>query len=165
MNHDSRTEQRGPRRLAVVGSRSFCDYEMLSKVLDSKRNNIRVIVSGGARGADALVARYARQHNIALLELHPDWKTHGRSAGLLRNTDIVAECDEMLAFWDGESRGTKDSIDKAKRAGKTVTIVHTVRSPPPPPPTHASTRVKRTTEGGTLTSIVIRAEKKQKKDT
>lgn len=96
--------------VGVVGSRSFDNYEIVKGTLD--RIAISMIVSGGAPGADALGARYAREHEIELVEILPDYEQHGRSAPLVRNTSIVKRSDIVIAFWDGKSRGTLDSIRK-----------------------------------------------------
>ncbi len=108
---------------AVVGSRTFGDYSLLCKTLDTHRSQFRAIVSGGAMGADSLAARYARENCIPLTELRPDWKAHGVGAYLVRNTDIVAGADYVIAFWNGKSPGTRDTIRKAVNAGKRVQII------------------------------------------
>ncbi len=105
-------------KLAVVGSRSFDDYEFLKKILDY--HPCTQIISGGARGADTLAKRYAVEHGIPIIEFIPDWDIHGKSAGFLRNEKIVQACDELIAFWDGESRGAKHSITLAENASKPV---------------------------------------------
>ena len=46
-----------------------------------------------------------------------------KGAGVIRNRQIVDHCDQVIAFWDGKSRGTKSSIDYAKKLGKPVLIV------------------------------------------
>lgn len=106
-------------RVAVIGSRTFKDYEYMCETLDKLK--ICQIISGGAQGADQLAERYARQHHIDLKVWRPDWSI-GRHAGLLRNTDIINDAEIVVAFWDGSSRGTKDSIEKAKNAGKKTIV-------------------------------------------
>lgn len=51
-------------------------------------------------------------------------KKHGKAAGMIRNTDIVNNSEIVVTFWDGESRGTKDSIKKAEQQGKKVLVIH-----------------------------------------
>lgn len=111
-------------KLAVVGSRNFLDYSWLEHCLlkNFSVEDIEAVVSGGARGADALAARFADVYNLPLLVLPADWKKHGRMAGPLRNTEIVRCADTVVAFWDGASRGTRDAIEKARLAGKQVMI-------------------------------------------
>ena len=111
-------------KLAVVGSRSFLDYEWLERcLLDTFRpKDMESIISGGAGGTDTLAARFAFLHDIPLVVVSADWKKYGRGAGPVRNTEIVRLADTLAAFWDGKSRGTRDSISKARRAGKTVLV-------------------------------------------
>ena len=105
--------------VAVVCSRSFFDYDLLCKTLDGLNVTIIEIISGG----DSLGAMYARDRGIPLTEFLPDWKKHGKAAGFIRNTDIVKDADIVVAFWDGASHGTRDSITKAKEMGKVLYIV------------------------------------------
>ena len=109
-------------KLAVIGSRDFNNYEQLCEHLDTIQT-IDTIVSGGAKGADSLAAKYAIEHNIELIEHKPDWQKYGRGAGIVRNKLIIADSDEVIAFWDGSSKGTLHSIKLAEESGKNVTIV------------------------------------------
>ena len=110
-------------KLAVVGSRTFNDYERLKEELD-KIENIELIITGGALGADFLASKYAKENNILEKLYLPYWQNFGKSAGMLRNSLIVDNCDYLIAFWDGKSKGTKDSINKAKKQGKLLRIVY-----------------------------------------
>lgn len=58
-----------------------------------------------------------------IIEYLPDWDKYGKSAGFKRNTTIVEACDTLLAFWDGKSRGTQDSIAKAEKLGKLTIVI------------------------------------------
>jgi hypothetical protein len=111
--------------MAIVGSRTFKDYKLLRSTIVSNPalNGCDTVISGGAHGADLLGERFARERGLQVLRIVPDWKTHNRYAGLMRNTDIVNRADHVIAFWDGVSTGTKDTIAKAKRAGKLVQVV------------------------------------------
>lgn len=109
-------------KLAIIGSRSFNDYDLMCDIL-SKYKEIKAIISGGARGEDSLAARYAQEKGIFLIEHLPNWNL-GRHAGHLRNQSIIDECDRVVAFWDMKSTGTKDSIKKAKKQNKPVEVVN-----------------------------------------
>lgn len=112
-------------KLAVVGSREFNDYELLKSKLDSihKRKSITLIVSGGAKGADSMSERWAKENNIETLIFIPDWNKFGKKAGFLRNEDIIKNSDAVIAFWDEVSKGTKHSINLAKKYEKSCLIV------------------------------------------
>lgn len=113
--------------LAVVGSRSFRDYELLSQWIDFAAHYVLLttveIVSGGARGADRLARKWAEDNGVTYKEYPAEWDHYGKRAGMVRNLEIVARADTVLAFWDGKSTGTKDTINKAVRAKKPVIIV------------------------------------------
>jgi len=118
--------------LAVIGSRSFKDYETLEYEIDRIFNRKKVdrpdrnmcIVSGGARGADRLAKRYADEHPEVEYVEHPaDWKTHGKKAGMIRNLDIVKDSHAVLAFWNGKSKGTKHTLGLAQTLGKNIKVV------------------------------------------
>lgn len=110
-------------KLLVCGSRSFDNYEALSYALDAIP--VTEIIHGGAKGADTLAAQYAQRRHIPATVVKPDWTRHGKAAGPIRNRQMVDMCSEVLAFWDGKSRGTKSTIDYARKAGKRVRIMST----------------------------------------
>lgn len=110
-------------RVAVIGSRGFNDYEKVKETLS--KINITLLVSGGAKGADLLGERYAKENNIETKIFIPDWDKHGKKAGFLRNTDIIENAELVVAFWDGTSKGTLDSINKTKEQNKKLIIINT----------------------------------------
>ena len=109
-------------KVAVIGSRGFNDYELVVKTLS--KMTITLLVSGGAKGADSLGEQYAIENNIETKIFLPDWEKHKRAAGMIRNTDIINESEVVVAFWDGESKGTLDSINKAKKLNKKLIIIN-----------------------------------------
>ena len=86
-------------------------------------SGVTEIVSGGARGIDTLAMEYAIENKITLIEFLPKYERYGRAAPIKRNGEIAAYADEAIAFWDGSSRGTKNTIDKFKKNGKRVTVI------------------------------------------
>lgn len=112
-------------RLAIVGGREFNDYDLLKTSIAQLQQSrtILQVVSGGAKGADSLGERWADENGIPKKIFPAQWDKYGKRAGFLRNKDIVANCDEVIAFWDGRSRGTADTIATARAQGKKVTII------------------------------------------
>lgn len=112
-------------KLAIIGSRTFTDYSLVKeKVLKIGKENISLIISGGARGADSFGEQVAKELGIETLIFPAEWKKYGRRAGFIRNQYIIDNCDRVLAFWDGESHGTKHSIGIAEQQNKLVEIVY-----------------------------------------
>ena len=97
-------------KIAIIGSRGL-HVNDLERYLPE---GITEIVSGGARGIDSDARAYAKAHGIPLKEFLPDYERFGRSAPLKRNLEIIAYADVVLAFWDGQSRGTKYVIDHCR---------------------------------------------------
>jgi len=108
--------------IAVIGSRTFDDYDLLVKVLDPYLLSVTRIVSGGAKGADKLAEQYAKANNLDILVFVPDWQALGKRAGFLRNIKIIDNCDLVVAFWDGKSKGTRHSLDYALKTKKKVKV-------------------------------------------
>lgn len=50
-----------------------------------------------------------------------------RAAPHVRNRTIARNCDRLVAFWDGQSRGTISTVEMARRLGKPVQVI-TVQS-------------------------------------
>lgn len=90
--------------IAVIGSRSFSDYELLEKTLDYGISVMKpesvVIVSGGAVGADQFAEKYAILKGYHKMIILPDWKKYGKSAGFRRNQDIINNCDDYIDRYD-----------------------------------------------------------------
>ena len=106
-------------RIAIIGSRT-CPYIDIAEHLPIVPSTI---ISGGAKGADTLAKQYALHNKIPLIEFLPDYQKFGRKAPLLRNISIVENCDLLIAFWDGVSRGTKFTIDYAVKNGVKVKVI------------------------------------------
>ena len=105
-------------KIIIAGGRDFNDYTLLTKVCNEAiprmaGDNTPVIISGGAAGADSLGEQYAQENGIAI-ERHPaDWTKHGKAAGPIRNAEMAACADFLIAFWDGKSRGTQNMMMNA----------------------------------------------------
>ncbi len=111
--------------LAIVGSRSFDNYGLLwDKMVEfMHERQIKKIISGGAKGADSLAKDYAEKNYIEFQEYLPDWDNLGKTAGPTRNAEMAAEADYVIAFWDGNSRGTKDMINASLNSKKVKQVI------------------------------------------
>ncbi len=105
-------------KVAVVGSRGLSVAD-LGKYLPEGTTEI---VSGGARGVDTSARGYAISHGLKLTEFLPEYDKFGRGAPLKRNITIIEYADLVLAFWDGQSHGTKFVIHNCKKRNIPVRI-------------------------------------------
>lgn len=98
-------------KVVVAGSRNFKDYDFLKFKLDKlleKQTKPIEIVSGGARGADSLGEKYA------------NWNEFGKSAGMIRNSQMRDYSDALVAFRVNNSRGTTNMINISRKKGLQV---------------------------------------------
>lgn len=105
------------KRVAVVGSRFYPDLDDVEHFLYSIPLSCS-IVTGGAQGVDKKAERVAIQLGMKVTVFYPDWKGLGRSAGPIRNRNIVHNADVIVAFWDGSSKGTASTIAVARASDK-----------------------------------------------
>ena len=116
-------------RLAVVGSRDFASKELVFERLGTIFDKIDVnrdtltIISGGAQGPDSWAEEFAKDYGIKYVVHLPDWDLHGRSAGYKRNHTIWDDATCGIAFWDGESDGTRHSFKLAREQNKPLRII------------------------------------------
>ena len=114
-------------KVIIAGGRNFHDYELLCLKCDkalSQQLEVE-IVSGTAYGADKLGERYANERGYSIKRFFPNWEKHKKSAGFIRNEEMAIYADALIAFWDGESKGTKHMIDLAEKHGlKIKTIIY-----------------------------------------
>ena len=121
-------------RVLVCGGRDYSNVEQLYKILDwvdgswesvDSIGPISTIISGHARGADQLAEKYANEKNIPL-EIYPaQWDVHGKSAGVIRNQEMLDEGlpDLVVAFPGG--KGTDHMVKIAQKANVSMVQVNT----------------------------------------
>ena len=115
----------------IAGSRGFWQYDVLCSSLYNVAWEVTEVVSGTARGADQLGEKWGAQMGIPVKRFPANWDAYGKRAGYLRNAEMAEYADALVAFWDGESRGTKHMIDLAEKAGLQVHIVRYTPAEPP----------------------------------
>lgn len=98
-------------KLLIVGSRSIKEYD-LEKHVPAETT---MIITGGAEGIDTLAEKIADKKRLSKLILRPQYNLYGRRAPLKRNEKMVELCDMAFIVWDGCSKGTKYTLDYAKK--------------------------------------------------
>lgn len=111
-------------KVAIIGKRNISDPEAVYSIINETiPRNCSEVVSGGADGVDLLAERYAKEHRLYLKVFLPEYEKYGNVAPLLRNYDIVDYADMIYAFWDMDSKGTRDVIRRCLDTGKPVKII------------------------------------------
>lgn len=117
-------------KVIVAGGRDFNDYKFLENNLDQIFQDdtrfefdVPVIVCGEAYGADKLGKQYAYNHNLSVDSYPAQWDKLGKSAGYRRNEVMAKVADMCIAFWNGESKGTKHMIETMQKLNKPVIII------------------------------------------
>jgi hypothetical protein len=115
-------------RILVCGGRNYADASLLNATLDNIVANIRAtasnqsirLIHGAARGADSLAAAWASSRGLAATAYPAKWDIHGRSAGFVRNKQMLDEGQPHLVVAFPGGAGTAMMIRIARNAGVTV---------------------------------------------
>jgi len=110
------------RKIIVAGGRDFTNRSQLHEVCRAYFGPEDQLVCGMAKGADAMALAWADGQRKRVLEFPADWDKHPKAAGPIRNRKMAQEGDTLIAFWDGKSRGTKNMIDEALKAGLEIHV-------------------------------------------
>jgi hypothetical protein len=139
--------------LGVVGSRDFPDLPLVRGYildlyeLEGAEDHYLTIVSGGAKGVDQEAEKVGHELGLHVISYRPLQTARGpyiihkwvdgedtgmwggrvfskfASAAFHRNGIIVADCSRLVAFWNGYSRGTQDTIKRAESAGRPLEVI------------------------------------------
>lgn len=106
-------------KIIIAGSRNHKILsEWITRYMEIFKLAPTEIVSGGAPGIDACGEAWAIENNYPLKIFRADWDKYGRGAGPRRNSEMAEYADLLLAFWDGESPGTKNMVQHMQKRGK-----------------------------------------------
>lgn len=115
----------GGTKLAVVGSRIIVNEPRIKKdlkyILDNSK--LKAIVSGGAKGVDTTGEEFAKENNLQPIIHYAEWDKYGKGAGNIRNSYIAEDCDALIAYVQGESRGTMNTLVKIETLKKPFLVI------------------------------------------
>jgi hypothetical protein len=115
-------------RVLICGSRDWDDVACIERVVQelAAADPDLVVIEGEARGADSIARDAARRLGVPVIKYPADWVSYGRAAGPMRNQQMLdAGPDLVVAFHPNiaESKGTRDMVMRAGRAGIPVRLV------------------------------------------
>ena len=90
--------------IAFTGHRDkLTDQEALDAL--TERFPAAVWFHGGAIGFDTQVSNYAQEHGIVSIAIKPNYDRYGRLAPLVRDREIVDQCERLVACYDERHHG------------------------------------------------------------
>lgn len=104
-------------KIIVCGGRDYEDRTYLFRFLKTycQKNSVTIIVHGAAGGADSMAGEFAKEFGINEVRMPADWAKHGRSAGPIRNRQMLAlNPDAVIAFPGGRGTGHMVGIARAR---------------------------------------------------
>lgn len=110
-------------KVAIIGSRDSQNFsdEIFKKYIPPQ---CTLIISGGARGIDSYAEQFAHKNGIPFKKIEPNYKTYGKIAPIVRNSEIVRMSDLVLAFWNFTSKGTSNVISECIRLNIPVKVIN-----------------------------------------
>lgn len=116
-------------KVIIAGGRDFNNVTVMATTLNNLQDVDHVIeiekltlICGMARGADLTAYKLFREVGLPIKMYPADWDKYGKQAGFIRNTQMADVADMLIAFWDGESRGTAHMINTMKQQHKSVFV-------------------------------------------
>lgn len=112
--------------ILITGSRDFDDGSLMENTLLNISHGYDdvTVVHGGAKGADSLAGKIAEFHGWDVVCFPAQWDIHGKAAGPIRNQQMVEYGPDIaVSFPIGQSRGTRDCMNRVRKAGIPVVVV------------------------------------------
>lgn len=112
-------------KVIIAGGRDFNNYPLLKEKVDKilSQSEVKLIIAGGAKGADTLAIDYAKEKGYNYLIVKADWDKLGKGAGHIRNEEMAKIGTHLIAFHDGISKGTAGMIKLAEKYNLKVRVV------------------------------------------
>lgn len=96
--------------------------DVMEALFDVHQLETCTVICGGANGADALGGQWGVAHHHTVEYFPAEWDQLGRKAGFVRNEQMACRGQILIAFWDGQSKGTRHMIDLALKHGLEVHV-------------------------------------------
>lgn len=117
-------------RAIIAGSRpvdgdSIVSLDKMTDLIEDLKLDLKTVVCGDAMGVDNMGAKYAEVKGLKVKHMPAKWKETpngpvDRAAGYKRNAEMARYGDILIAFWDGESRGTAHMVSIMRDLGKPI---------------------------------------------
>jgi len=110
--------------VSVTGSDNIRSY---STVLETIGRSIPIdeidrLITRDGFGADKRAQNIAKQHDLPIDIVQPDWEEYEKTAGIQANEDLIIESDHVVVVWDNESKKARNLIEQCLTVGMPITI-------------------------------------------
>lgn len=113
-------------RIIIAGSRTATEEQVRDAIkYCTWIGFVTCIVSGGAKGADQVGEKWAKENGLNIRLFSADWEQFGKRAGPMRNKQMAENAEGLIAVWDGQSRGTASMVELARNVGLRIFIYKT----------------------------------------
>lgn len=106
-------------RVLICGDRNWTNYAMVKAAISYL--NPDLVIEGVASGADIMAEQVAKELQINYLGVPAKWYRYGRSAGPIRNREMLelGKPDLVIAFNNHieASSGTADMLQQTEKKG------------------------------------------------
>lgn len=122
-------------QLVVAGTREYSNRDEIFARLDKYHQRCKdagtelIIIEGEARGPDLISREWAEVRGVPFRPYPADWDEYGKRAGFIRNEEMAKVGTHVLAFWDGQSNGTNDMIERGLKHQRRVLVIPVIVEP------------------------------------
>lgn len=119
-------------RVIISGDRNWDDLDLRTKMrqlLVQMPPGVEII-HGGCRGVDMMADQLARELGFVVKQFPADWNKYGRTAGPIRNKEMLKYASEKISavylFHQHitDSKGTKNMMNQAQSAGVPFLLIN-----------------------------------------
>jgi predicted Rossmann fold nucleotide-binding protein DprA/Smf involved in DNA uptake len=127
-------------KVIIAGSRDVTNYSLVEKAVKDSGFKITEVVSGGARGVDALGEEWAKNNLKKKPKIfEANWKDlkakgaiikngpygpYNANAGFARNKEMAVYADALIVLIKNNSPGSSHMYDEMKQLKKKVYVVY-----------------------------------------
>ncbi|WP_201007509.1 hypothetical protein [Paenibacillus glycanilyticus] len=107
--------------IAIIGSRHYPKLRLVEEYVNSLSDDT-IVISRGSRGVDHVAYVTAHFRGLHCRRCPAEWNVNGNSSIYLSNLQIVKDAEFLVVFWDGESKGTLQTLEIAYQHQKPVIV-------------------------------------------
>ena len=110
----------------ICGGREFADQAMFDDVMQRMTGMWGCpsrVVHGAAPGADTMADAWGKRLAIEVVACPADWDKHGRTAGPIRNEDMLMKYKPKRVIAFPGRNGTADMVTRAKNRRGEIDVI------------------------------------------